>query len=211
MNPFFKKGTKILFMGDSVTDCDRDRSDPYGLGNGYPKKVVEIYNSLYPDSGVVFQNRAISGDTTARMLARYDEDLKALAPDFISIMIGVNDTWRHFDNGVYTPPEVTEANLEEYLQRIRRDFPEAKVMLMEPLLLPSDPQKLCFREDLDPKIAKIRALGIKYADYFLPTDGLINAAAVTTPATELSADGVHPLEKGHAVIAYHWLKCLHII
>ncbi len=26
----------ILFQGDSITDCGRDRKDPLGLGQGYP-------------------------------------------------------------------------------------------------------------------------------------------------------------------------------
>lgn len=211
MNPFFKKGARVLFTGDSVTDCDRDRGDEASLGNGYPQKVAGIYAALFPDQGVTFLNRAVSGDTTEQMLSRYDTNLKAVAPDFVSIMIGVNDTWRRFDSGISTTPEQTQANLEEYLQRIRQDFPQVGILLMEPLLLPSDPQKRCFRADLDPKIEKIRDLAVKYADYYIPTDGLLHAASVKIPAQELSADGVHPLEKGHAVIARIWLKCLGIL
>ena len=32
-----KNNMVILFQGDSITDCARDYSNPYSLGEGYPK------------------------------------------------------------------------------------------------------------------------------------------------------------------------------
>ncbi|GHT96605.1 hypothetical protein FACS1894141_6940 [Spirochaetia bacterium] len=36
MKNIFSKNTVVLFQGDSITDCGRDREDPNGLGGGYP-------------------------------------------------------------------------------------------------------------------------------------------------------------------------------
>lgn len=210
MNPFFQKGEKILFVGDSVTQCGRS-DDGTDLGQGYPQKIAQIYDALFPESGVTFLNRAYYGDSTQQMLSRYQEAVKPECPDFISIMIGINDTWQRFYSGVAVSCEEMQKNLREYLCRLRSDFPLIKIMILEPVLLPSDPKKRCFREDLDPKIEVIRDLAAQYADFFLPADGLLHAQMLHTPAKELSADGVHLLAKGHAVLAYSWLKHLHII
>ncbi|MCI8622498.1 MAG: SGNH/GDSL hydrolase family protein [Provencibacterium sp.] len=212
MRSFFKAGSVVLFQGDSVTDCGRDRTQREGLGNGYPLKIADIWRTLFGE-GVTFLNRGVSGDTTEMMLARYEEDVRALQPDFISILIGINDTWRRYDSDRITPVEAFEKNYRGFLSRIRRDQPEAKIFMMEPFLLPSDPNKSVFREDLDPKLCCVRKLAEEFADYFLPLDGLLNAKAITGEggAAAISADGVHPLSFGHSLIAEAWLKELGIL
>ncbi len=57
-------GKKVLFQGDSITDCDRDRTTN-DLGPGYPAKVAEVYRCLNPGSGAEFINRGISGTVPA--------------------------------------------------------------------------------------------------------------------------------------------------
>lgn len=212
MYSFFKEGSVILFQGDSVTDCGRDRTQREELGNGYPKKIADIWHTLFGE-GVTFLNRGVSGDTTAMMLARYEQDVLALRPDFISILIGINDTWRRYDSGTPTSADAFEGNYRAFLQNIRRDLPQAKILMMEPFLLPSDPGKAVFREDLDPKLARVRKLAAEFADYFLPLDGYLNAqaAAGEREASGISADGVHPVSFGHSLIAEAWLKQLHIL
>ena len=46
MKRFFNDGMTVLFQGDSVTDCGRDRSIASGMecmGDGYPKVFAQIY------------------------------------------------------------------------------------------------------------------------------------------------------------------------
>lgn len=42
--------TKLLFIGDSITDCGRDRpvGEGWGLGNGYVSLLHALLNSTYP-------------------------------------------------------------------------------------------------------------------------------------------------------------------
>ena len=85
-------------------------------------------------------------------------------------------------------------------------------MVIEPFLIPTDPQKDCWHEDRDPKIQAARNLAREYADFFLPMDGLFQRTIVKgARPEELSADGVHPTEKGHAVIASEYLELLGLI
>ncbi len=212
MKPFFKKGQVVLFQGDSVTDCERDREDPASLGEGYVGKAASIYNTLFPENGVVFVNKGISGNRVPDLIVRYMEDFYDVEPDFISILIGINDTWRRYDSD---DPSTTDAFYDHYeylLKSIKHNLPETKIMLMEPFVLNSLPDRAAWREDLDPKIQAVRELARQYADYYLPLDGLFASlsTSVYTPA-ELSEDGVHPSELGHAVIAEAYLKALEII
>jgi acyl-CoA thioesterase-1 len=212
MKPFFKKGQVVLFQGDSVTDCDRDREDMTSLADGYAGKIALIYNTLFPDSEVVFINKGVSGNRVPDLIVRYMEDFFDIEPDFISILIGINDTWRRYDAD---DPSTTEAFYDHYeylLKSIRHNLPETKIMLMEPFVLNSLPDRASWREDLDPKIQAVRELARKYADYYLPLDGLFASlcAGVYSPA-ELAEDGVHPTALGHAVIAEAYLKALEII
>lgn len=212
MKPFFKEGSVVLFQGDSVTDCDRDRTRRENLGDGYPLKIASIWRTLFGE-GVTFLNRGVSGDTTAMMLARYEQDVRALQPDFISVLIGINDTWRRYDSNRPTTAEAFEENYRTFLGNIRRDLPQTKILMIEPFLLPSDPAKAVFREDLDPKLIRVRKLAAEFADYFLPMDGLLNAQAATGEggAAAISEDGVHPVSYGHSLIAGAWLKELGIL
>ena len=86
---------KILFQGDSITDAGRDRSDIHHLGSGYPFYAARYIREKYPQKEFEFLNTGISGDRAESLLARWQTDAVALAPDIISILIGINDTWHN--------------------------------------------------------------------------------------------------------------------
>ena len=86
---------KILFQGDSITDCGRNRADIHSLGNGYPYYSAELISAKYPDISFEFINQGIGGDRAESLLARWENEAIAHDPDIISILIGVNDTWHH--------------------------------------------------------------------------------------------------------------------
>lgn len=211
MKPFFSKNSTVLFYGDSITDVGRNREDFYGLGNGYPVKAASIYQTLFPEQKVTFLNRGISGDTTSQLLQRYDVGVKALKPDYLSILIGVNDTWRRYDSDRLTTAEQFEANYLQLLAQVRKDLPHCRVILMEPWLLSSDPNKVPWHVDFDPKQQIVNRLSAK-GDYYLKTTDLFEAEEKMGAAeADISADGVHPTGFGHGVIAMGWLRMLGII
>ena len=74
-----------VFIGDSVTDCDRLDLPPYG--NGYVRDIVAT-GRLAGD--VV--NVGTSGHRLVDLVARWDRDVIAHAPTRLSINIGINDT-----------------------------------------------------------------------------------------------------------------------
>lgn len=209
MKELFKKGQIVLFQGDSITDCGRDREDITSLGGGYPNVVARLYNTLFPDNGVTFINKGISGNRVRDLLDRYDTDFKAVKPDFISILIGINDTWRRYDNNDPTSTEQYEQSFRTLLKKIKKDLPECKLMIIEPYVLYSLPDRKAWREDLDPKIHAARGLAREFADYYLPLDGIFAKAEVEQcTCNQIAEDGVHPTAAGHSIIAAEYLKVL---
>jgi lysophospholipase L1-like esterase len=210
-------GKRVLFQGDSVTDCGRDREDFPNrdgslLGYGYPAKIAALYGILFPETETVFLNRGISGNRTGDLLERYERDFRDIKPDLISILIGINDVWRRYDRDDPTSPEGFEQNYRTLLERLKGDLPGVKILIMEPFLLHPLPDRRQWHEDLDPKIQVVRKLAGEFADYFLPTDGILaRYAAEGIPEGSIAADGVHPTPAGHGILAYEWLRCLEII
>jgi lysophospholipase L1-like esterase len=208
----FSKNTVILFQGDSITDCHRDKSNPRDSGEGYPAKIAALYDVLFPGHGITFLNRGISGDRAGDLVRRYQDDFAALKPDLVSILIGINDTWRRYDRNDPTTTEIFEENYRTVLTNLKKDLPAARIVIIEPFLLNTDPKKLIWREDLDPKIQAVRRLAREYADVFIPMDGIFTRYVVEgIPDAAITADGVHPTPAGHGIIAAEWLKALAIL
>src|SRR5690606_15681946 len=115
----FQEGAVVLFQGDSITDCGRDRRSGDHLGWGYAMMAASWFSALYPERRVTFLNRGVSGDRTKDLVARWEEDCIALKPDWVSILIGINDTWRRYDSGDPTPLEEFERNYRRLLTEVK--------------------------------------------------------------------------------------------
>lgn len=190
---------QILFVGDSITDCSRNREDIHDLGPGYPSYTAKFLKEAgYTQTE--FINKGISGDRAKSLVARYDVDFKPFNPDYITVMIGINDTWRRYDSNDPTSCEAFYASYRELMLRFKHDFPAAKIIVIEPYLLESDPSKL-WREDFDPRLGMVRKIAREFADAFLPLDGYLVSLVVSgIDDKALSADGVHPTPTGHEYI-----------
>ena len=211
MRQYFSPGSTVLFQGDSVTDCSRT-SKGGGLGIGYPAKVAAIHHTLFPDSGVTFINRAVSGNRVRDLLARYEEDFVKVKPDFLSILIGINDTWRAFDHNDPCPLLRFAKEYRELLTKIKTDLPTTQLMLITPFVLHTDPAKALWHEDLDPKIACVKELAEDFDCILLDHAAVLQRVVEDSDYSEqaLSADGVHPTDLGQSLLAVAYLEKLKI-
>ena len=191
---------RILFQGDSITDAGRDRSNPHHMGNGYPKFTEKLLRERYPDKELEFLNFGCSGDRTWELLNRWQGDCLDWKPDVFSCMIGINDTWRRYDQHFITTAEEYENNYRSLLSQVKEQT-NARIIMLEPYLLPVNPDWERWREDLNPKIDAARRLAREFADVYIPLNGLFAAACVGRDPKEFSPDGVHPNETGAAFIA----------
>ncbi len=200
-------GQTILFQGDSITDCGRSRENDQQLGSGYAGLIAAWLGAARPHDNLRFLNRGISGNRARDLRARWSEDCVALKPDWVSIMIGINDTWRRYDRNDPTSAEEFARDYREILRRLRGET-SATILLLEPFVLPHPADRKKWREDLDPKLTVVRELAAEFKTRLVPLDGIVNAAATARAPGFFSADGVHPSPAGHALIAQHWLRAM---
>ncbi|KWX73841.1 SGNH/GDSL hydrolase family protein [Paenibacillus jilunlii] len=201
----FQENDIILFQGDSITDWGRNYEDPSSLGVGYALMVAARLGLLYPEKKLTFINRGISGNRAADLQRRWDKDCLELKPTVVSIYIGINDTWRRFDSGEETTAAQFEASYRDIIERTLRAT-HAKLILVEPFVLPVPEDRKGWRQDLDPKIHVVRELAREYGALLVPLDGLFAAASVKADSVFWAPDGVHPSPAGHALITEAWLK-----
>lgn len=161
----------VLFQGDSITDADRQYGDDESLGAGYAALASRFFTTRYPEKNVRFLNRGINGNRACDLRRRWKKDCLTLKPTWVSIMIGVNDTWRAFDSNDPTGTEAYESDLTNILDQAKERL-NAQIILCEPFLLPSIENYQAMRQDLDLRIEAIGRLAQKYQAILVPTDQL---------------------------------------
>lgn len=191
----------ILFQGDSITDKGRDRSDINSLGDGYVMMIKSQFFAKNPGAQSKFLNRGIGGNKAIDLCNRWDIDCIQLNPDLLTIFVGINDT-----SG--SNPNEDSDFFKYYTEILERSISEtnAKIILMEPFVLPVNKERAGRRPKLDIKIDIVRKLALKYKTNLIPLDGIFNSAATKTGYEFWALDGVHPTPEGHALIAKEWFK-----
>lgn len=195
----------IVFAGDSVTDCGRRTDELSPLGNGYVSLLAGKLSGR--DQKTVIVNSGINGNRSEDLASRWERDVLVHEPSIVSILIGVNDTWRRFDRDDPTTPAAFEANCRSMLERVvGRDG--TKVVLVEPFLLPISAEQNAWLEDLEAKVSVVRALAAEYGTELLSAHEFLTAAAAVYGPEVLAPDGVHPSEFGHQILAEKWLELM---
>ena len=206
---------KFVFQGDSITDAGRDRDNIASFGVGYPNLVASELMCKYPGE-YEFINEGVSGDRIPDVYARIVKDIIKVRPDYMSLLIGVNDVWRNLDSdGTGTGSARFEKVYNILLDELKEELPELKIIIMGPFLLhgsagdnrPDEPDRF---EKFSSGVAEMasisKKLAEKYGCAFIDLQAMFNEAVKTIPVTELTGDGVHPTAKGHQLIKKEWLK-----
>ena len=135
-----KKDCVILFQGDSITDCGRDRNSNRcntmeQFGSGYvlftATQLLEGKAALQPK----IYNRGISGNKVYQLRERWEIDCLAFQPDVLSILIGVNDYWHSLTHGYKGTVETYENDLRALLKYTKEKLPNTQIVLCEPFTL----------------------------------------------------------------------------
>ncbi len=144
-----------------------------------------------------------------RFEKRWKIDCIDLRPNVVSILIGINDTWRKFDSNDPTSVEDFERDYRFILDEVKKIG--SKIVICEPYLIESvkserTPNKEMWRADLDSKIHAIMKLAREYKAVFVPLDGLMTQFCSSEDSYFWSYDGVHPTVNGGLLIAKEWIK-----
>jgi lysophospholipase L1-like esterase len=201
----FTQGQKILFIGDSITDANRRGGDgPYG--NGYVSIVRSLLIARYPELRLRFANRGISGNTVRDLAARWQQDVLAEQPDWLAVMIGINDVWRAFGANVHESvplPEYRET-LSELLHRARAET-GARLVLMEPYVIEPDRSEP-MRSQMDRFGAVVAELAGQLDAVLVRTQTAFDRALQHSSSADWADDQIHPNAPGHAIIALAFLR-----
>ena len=205
---------RILFQGDSITDCARDRKDFYGMGNGYANMIKAALGTDCPGE-YEFINRGVSGDRSVDIYARIKIDFTNLQPDYASIFMGVNDAWHEiiFQNGVDT--EKFERIYSMLIEEIQAVCPQTKLMIIAPYVLEGYntcnteeiPDRLSrFQKDTAEKAEASKRIARKYGLPLIELQPAFDEACKKAPPAYWAYDGVHPTACGHELIKRLWLE-----
>lgn len=200
-----KTGEKLVMIGDSITDCGRSRPVGEGsgaLGNGYVSLVDSLLGVVYPELKVKVLNVGTSGNTVRDLKGRWTPDVLDLKPDWVSIMIGINDVWRQFDSPLQKERHVELAEYKETITSlVELTQPHVTgIVLMTPFYIEpnaSDPM----RAMMDSYSEAVRELALKRNTLFVDTQAAFNYLMEYSYPAAIAWDRVHPNQIGHLAIA----------
>ena len=198
--------SKLVMVGDSITDAGRARPVGEGrgdaIGKGYVMMVQALLGAVYPDQWIRVVNQGISGNTVRDLKARWQTDVLDLAPDWVSIMIGANDVWRQFDS-----PRQTESHvlLEEYEQTLEglvlTTLPRVKGMVLITPFYMEPNRSDAMRATMDRYGAAVRRLAEKHRTLFVDSQAPFDEVLKTYYPASLNWDRVHPDYVGSMLLA----------
>jgi len=207
------KGAKLLFVGDSITDCGRTRPIAEGLhnplGNGYVNIVNGLLGAFCPGLGIRVVNMGHAGDQSRNLKLRWQADVLDLKPDWLSLMTGVNDIWRQFDIPYIKEKHIFvdeyEATLDELLTPIR---PSLKgLVLMRPHFIEPNRNEP-MRVMIDQYALAVKRLAQKHDAIYVDTQAYFDVLLQHCHPAEIAWDRVHPNVVGHSVFARAFLDAV---
>ncbi|HEU5359233.1 MAG TPA: GDSL-type esterase/lipase family protein [Gemmatimonadales bacterium] len=204
-------GRVILFQGDSITDCGRDRdvtaaNSAAALGNGYPLLIAAARLAAHPGRGYRFFDRGVSGNTVPDLDARWQADTLDLEPDVLSILIGVNDYWHTLGGDYHGTVDDYARGYAALLARTRRALPKVRFVVLEPFVLRTGVVKDSWFPEFDQRREAARRVAREADATFLPLQKMFDELSREAPPVYWSLDGVHPTAAGHAAIADLWTR-----
>jgi lysophospholipase L1-like esterase len=207
-------GTVVLFQGDSITDCGRNRAgaDPNvagALGTGYPLLVASAELAAHPQSGLRFYNRGVSGNKVPDLQERWAADTLALKPDVLSVLIGVNDFW-HKKNGYTGTVADYETGFAALLQATRQALPSVRLVVIEPFVLRCGAVDASWFPEFDERRAAAARVARQANATFVPMQATFTELAARTSPEYWAADGVHPTPAGHGLMAERWRRAVRL-
>ena len=212
--------TKILFQGDSLTDACRDKEgkDPLRrLGIGYVNMAAAYLTSRNPQIQVA--NHGVNGNRIMDLYARWIEDTLNEEFDILSILCGVNDVGFQLRMNRGADAEKFAFIYDRMLYEVKKEKPQAKLVLCEPFLCKLRPEEVEYGVDIiegweewygqvRERAGVVRDLAEKYGALLVPSLELFFFFFEKAPASHWSVDGVHLTLAGNGLLAEEWVRCV---
>jgi len=213
MQLLIEPASKLVMIGDSITDCQRARPIGEGLfgalGQGYVSLVNGLLQANYPQAAIRVVNMGTSGNTVRDLVSRWQADVLDQRPDWLSIMIGINDVWRQFDSPLQPESHVQITEYEQSLQLlIAQTRPLVRgLILMTPYFIEpnrSDPRRM----QMDAYGRVVQTLAAKHNAIIVNTQAAFDSVLEHVHPMTLAWDRVHPTLTGHIILAQALLQSI---
>ncbi len=201
----------VLFVGDSITDCER-RGNHAPLGSGYVRMAHELVLAHYPAHRLRVINEGISGNTIRDLAQHWTDDVIRHKPDWLSVKIGINDIhqWLRKTERSVSPQEFAEL-YDHILTRARKET-KAKLVLIEPFFISTDRDPKSFRAQVLADLPKygrvVRAMAKKHGGRVVAVHEAFQRALKHHAPDVFCPEPVHPYASGHLLIATEWMKAM---
>jgi len=195
-----KDGDTLVFLGDSIThQCL------------YTQYVEDYFYTRYPNMRIHFHNSGVGGDRAKDALTRFDEDVAAYKPKYVTILLGMNDgAYTDFQKPTF---DTYQKDMMTVLDKIAAV--DAIAVPMTPTMHDSRASRLSGRV-LEPRDtyyngvlalygawlreqANVRGLG--FVDMYSPLNALSLEQRTKDPKWTMIKDAVHPGPTGQCVMA----------
>jgi lysophospholipase L1-like esterase len=197
-----KKGDQIVAIGDSITQ-----------GGGYLRDVDAVLAAQYPDLKLPkIINVGISGQKAEDLVTRFDKDVVAKKPQWVTLSIGINDVWHRMNK------PADEKVLENYIENVSKmvDMAQAadiKVILLSPTVIQEDAgaegnKRLLAYVAAEKKIAADKKC--QFADLHQMFIDVLAKKPADVKGNWLTGDGVHMQPLGDALMALELTRALGI-
>jgi lysophospholipase L1-like esterase len=216
-----KHNQTIVFIGDSITDADRDLPAYRPFGFGYVHFVANTLLAKYPELNISIINAGISGNTVRDLKHRWEKDCIRYKPDILSVLIGINDVARRYAEPEKLPRAVYEDEYELTYRQLLSQAEEqcnCQLILMEPFMFCDSSremdQDIISRGKEENQMLKslrryvniVECFAKEFEAVLVPLQSEIDKQIKQVPPEKWSEDSVHPYLWAHAWIAQRWLQ-----
>ena len=193
-------GDTVVFLGDSIThQCL------------YTQYVEDYFYTRYPKMRLHFHNAGVGGDRAREALARFDDDVAAFKPKYVTVLLGMNDgAYRDFDKAIF---DTYQRDMNTVLDKIAELG--ATAVPMTPTMHDARAARLGKRvqEPRDTYYNGVLALyggwlreqaqvrGLGFVDMYGPLNNVTFAQRKKNANWTMIGDAVHPGPTGQVVMA----------
>jgi lysophospholipase L1-like esterase len=209
----FTPRSTVVFIGDSISDCNRLRPVGEGkeasLGTSYIAHANALIRANYPQHRLRMISMGFGGHNSRDLLNRWQTDVLDLNPDYVAIMIGINDVWRQFDVPLLTHRHVY---LDEYRDNLRKmvelTFPQTKnVIFLSPFFMELNKDD-AMRSAMDKYGDAMREVAQEHGLLFVDVQKAFDDYFQHHHPMSVAWDRIHPDMTGHMVIAKAFLDAV---